>query len=152
EDKKEKQPIKEKNEIQENSKTKTDMFSFNINKHEFFVKNGWKDFFLSQKNDLEDMFKEIYRNDEIVYPPTEDIFKVFELIDLKNIKVILIGQDPYHEYNQAMGLAFSVRKGIKVPPSLVNIFKEVENCGFTIKDKTNGDLTSWCNQGVFLIN
>lgn len=86
------------------------------------------------------------------YPPRELVFNAFKLTPLENVKVVIIGQDPYHEINQAMGLAFSVNKGIKLPPSLVNIYKEIEN-EFDIKmDFSNGDLTYLAKQGVLLLN
>lgn len=86
-----------------------------------------------------------------VYPPKDKIFHCFNFKDYDDIKVVIIGQDPYHEENQANGLAFSVSKGVKIPPSLVNIYKEAdEDVGIEIP--THGDLSSWANQGVLLIN
>ena len=86
-----------------------------------------------------------------VYPSMYDIFNSMKLTPYENIKVVLIGQDPYHEEGQAMGLSFSVPKGVALPPSLVNIFKEIENetgkSGFI-----GGDLTGWAKQGVLLLN
>lgn len=86
-----------------------------------------------------------------VYPSMYDIFNSMKLTPFNGIKVVLIGQDPYHEENQAMGLSFSVPKGVDLPPSLVNIFKEIENetgtGGFS-----SGDLTGWAKQGVLLLN
>lgn len=86
-----------------------------------------------------------------VYPSMYDIFNSMKLTPFDKIKVVLIGQDPYHEEGQAMGLSFSVPKGVEMPPSLVNIFKEIENetgeRGFT-----SGDLTGWAKQGVLLLN
>ncbi|MBQ9514231.1 MAG: uracil-DNA glycosylase [Clostridia bacterium] len=86
-----------------------------------------------------------------VYPSMYDIFNSMKLTPFSAIKVVIIGQDPYHEKGQAMGLSFSVPKGVEKPPSLVNIFKE-------IKDETDaelpeyGDLTGWAKQGVLLLN
>lgn len=86
-----------------------------------------------------------------IYPPKDKIFHCFNFKDYDDIKVVIIGQDPYHEENQANGLAFSVSKGVKIPPSLVNIYKEAnEDVGIEIP--THGDLSSWANQGVLLIN
>jgi len=88
---------------------------------------------------------------EPIYPKKNDIFKVFSLCHIDNIKVVIIGQDPYHQPNQANGLAFSVNKGVNHPRSLRNIFKEVSrdcNCPYP----KNGDLTNWAKQGVFLLN
>lgn len=85
-----------------------------------------------------------------VYPAPEDVFKAFEYTSYEDVKVVIIGQDPYHQANQAMGLAFSVPREMKMPPSLVNIFKELkDDCGIENK---HGDLSSWAKQGVFLIN
>ena len=86
-----------------------------------------------------------------VYPPSDMLFKAFELTEPSKIKAVIIGQDPYHNAGQAMGLCFSVNKGIEAPPSLVNIYKELhDDIGFNIPD--NGDLTKWAGQGVFLLN
>lgn len=85
------------------------------------------------------------------YPPRDKIFNAFKLTPLNEVKVVIIGQDPYHEPGQAMGLAFSVPKGEKLPPSLRNIFKEMANdTGKPLR--TDGDLTYLAKQGVFLIN
>ena len=85
-----------------------------------------------------------------IYPPYKDIFNAFELCDFDETKVIIIGQDPYHGESQAMGLAFSVNEGIKLPPSLRNIFKEIrEDVGIT---NSNGSLINWAKQGCLLMN
>lgn len=86
-----------------------------------------------------------------IYPSQNEVLNAFHLCDFRKIKVVIIGQDPYHGPNQAHGLAFSVNKGIDIPPSLRNIFKEV-NRDLGIKYGDNGDLTTWANQGVFLLN
>ncbi|MCQ2387083.1 MAG: uracil-DNA glycosylase [Clostridia bacterium] len=87
-----------------------------------------------------------------IYPDMHDIFNSMKKTSFNDIKVVLIGQDPYHEYGQAMGLSFSVPKGIEKPPSLVNIFKEIEaETGEKMRDY-DGDLTGWANQGVLLLN
>ena len=85
-----------------------------------------------------------------IYPPKEDLFNAFKLTDFKDIKVVILGQDPYHGENEAMGLSFSVRKGVRTPPSLKNIFKELEDDLGIIR--TNTDLSDWAKQGVFLLN
>lgn len=87
-----------------------------------------------------------------VFPPKHLIFNAFEQTPLHSIKVVILGQDPYHEFGQAMGMAFSVPKGVKIPPSLVNIYKEIENEYGVKMDRSNGDLTRWAKQGVFLLN
>ena len=86
------------------------------------------------------------------YPPRELLFNAFRLTPLDKVKVVIVGQDPYHEPGQAMGLSFSVPKGIKVPPSLVNIYKEISleyNCEMNM---SSGDLTYLAKQGVLLLN
>lgn len=86
-----------------------------------------------------------------IYPKGADIFKAFDLCPLNNIKVVILGQDPYHGPGQAMGLSFSVPEGIRTPPSLKNIFTEVQSdCGITMSGSP--DLTPWAEQGVLLLN
>ncbi|MGL4582653.1 MAG: uracil-DNA glycosylase [Flavobacterium sp.] len=85
-----------------------------------------------------------------VFPPKEEVYKAFDLVDFKDVKVVIIGQDPYHGAFQANGLSFSVSKGVKLPPSLVNIYKELES-DLGIRN-LNGDLSKWAEQGVFLLN
>src|SRR5690625_3417416 len=88
---------------------------------------------------------------ETVYPPKAQIFNAFEKTSFVNTKVVLLGQDPYHGPNQAMGLSFSVTKGVKIPPSLKNIFKELKaDIGCSIPK--HGDLTAWAEEGVLLLN
>ena len=85
------------------------------------------------------------------YPDLNNIFKAFNLCKFNDLKVVIIGQDPYHGYNEANGLAFSVNEGINIPPSLKNILKEVKSdVGKT--SINNGDLSIWATQGVFLLN
>ena len=86
-----------------------------------------------------------------IYPPAEDLFRAFDLTPLSQVKAVILGQDPYHGYGQAMGLCFSVRPGVEVPPSLVNIYQELhDDCGCYIPN--NGYLTKWARQGVLLLN
>jgi len=86
-----------------------------------------------------------------VYPKKANIFTAFDLTPFENLKVVIIGQDPYHQKNQAQGLAFSTPKNIKNPPSMVNILKEIhDDIGSSVCD--DGDLTSWAKQGVLLLN
>lgn len=88
--------------------------------------------------------------EKIVYPTKRDILRALKLTDYNDVKVVILGQDPYHGENEANGLSFSVNEGIKLPPSLKNIYKELyDDLGIT---KTTGDLTSWANQGVLLLN
>lgn len=86
-----------------------------------------------------------------VYPPSSLIFNAFNLTPFEKLKVVIIGQDPYHGKNQAMGLSFSVPKGIKIPPSLQNIYKEIYD-DLHIQEPNSGDLTYWAKQGVLLLN
>lgn len=86
-----------------------------------------------------------------IYPPGPLIFNAFNTTPFAKVKVVILGQDPYHNPGEAMGLSFSVPKGVKIPPSLKNIYKEIfSDVGFPIP--THGDLTGWANQGVFLLN
>jgi len=87
-----------------------------------------------------------------VYPPRDKMFEVFRLTPLSKVKVVIIGQDPYHEPNQAMGLSFSVPRGVSIPMSLINIFKEIERDIGLELDYSNGDLSGWAKQGVLLLN
>lgn len=86
-----------------------------------------------------------------IYPPAEDIFNAFHLTPLKDVKVLILGQDPYHEVNQAHGLCFSVLPGNQTPPSLQNIYKEL-NSDLGCKIPNNGYLEKWARQGVLLLN
>lgn len=88
----------------------------------------------------------------VVFPPAEDVFNAFRFTELSDVKVVILGQDPYHGPNQAHGLCFSVLPGIKTPPSLVNMYKELAQDieGFSIPN--HGYLKSWADQGVLLLN
>lgn len=100
--------------------------------------------------ELYETVKKEYR-DYRVYPDSGDLFNAFHLTPLNNVKVVIIGQDPYHNAGQAHGLCFSVKPGIETPPSLVNIYKELQSdLGCYIPD--NGYLTKWAEQGVLLLN
>ena len=86
-----------------------------------------------------------------VFPPRAKLFAAFRLTAPERVRAVILGQDPYHEPGQAHGLAFSVRPGVKLPPSLRNIFRELESdCG--VPPRSSGDLTGWAEQGVFLLN
>ena len=87
----------------------------------------------------------------VIYPPGPQIFKAFELCPLQNVKAVILGQDPYHGPGQAMGLSFSVPVGVPAPPSLKNIFKEIES-DLGIRMSGCPDLTPWARQGVLLLN
>ena len=99
---------------------------------------------------LEEFLNEEYTNN-VIYPLKENVFTALNLTSYKDVKVVIIGQDPYHEPNQAHGLAFSVLEGIKLPPSLKNIYKEIES-DLSIVMSGSGNLTPWAKQGVLLLN
>ncbi len=105
-----------------------------------------KDYYLN----LREFLKQEYGR-YTVYPPMNDIFNSLRYADYDNIKVVIIGQDPYHEPNQAHGLAFSVKKGCPIPPSLKNIYAELE-ADLGIPPCPHGELTEWAKQGVLLLN
>jgi uracil-DNA glycosylase len=86
-----------------------------------------------------------------ILPPEHEIFNAFKYTPAKDLKAVILGQDPYHGLNQAHGLCFSVRKGIRIPPSLINIFKEISN-DLKIPVPEHGELTHWAKQGVLLLN
>lgn len=100
--------------------------------------------------DLTKLVRQEYMNYRC-FPPGKLIFNAFNLCPFNDVKVVIIGQDPYHEMGQAMGLSFSVPDGVAMPPSLINIFKEIEMDLGTPMPK-NGDLTRWAEQGVLLLN
>jgi uracil-DNA glycosylase len=105
-----------------------------------------QDYFLQ----LENFLKEEY-NKETIYPSRKEIFQAFELCPFDSTRVVILGQDPYHGYQQAHGLCFSVNEGIKSPPSLVNIFKELHSdLGLPIPIK--GNLSKWASQGILMLN
>ncbi|AFY53359.1 Uracil-DNA glycosylase [Rivularia sp. PCC 7116] len=96
-------------------------------------------------------FIEEERKSKVIYPPQEDVFATFELTPLEKVNVLILGQDPYHGENQAHGLCFSVKPGVKIPPSLVNIYKELkDDVGFDIPN--HGYLVAWAKQGILMIN
>ncbi len=99
---------------------------------------------------LRDFLKTEYST-RVIYPSMYDIFNSMKITPLDKIKVVILGQDPYHEQGQAMGLSFSVPKGKELPPSLKNIYKEIE-AELDIEMGKSGDLTEWANQGVLLLN
>ena len=116
---------------------------------------AWKLFFeeVSKKDyskQLKDFLDYEYAH-KVVYPPRDLMFSAFKMTRPQNLKVVIIGQDPYHEPGQAMGMSFSVPKGVVLPPSLVNIYKEIQD-ELHIRMKNNGDLTYLAKQGVLLLN
>lgn len=119
------------------------------------ISNDWADALQPEyrKPYYKDLYLRLNREfrDYEIYPPADDIFNAFHLTPLKDVRVVIIGQDPYHNTGQAHGLCFSVRQDVEIPPSLVNIYKELhDDLGCYIPD--NGCLTKWARQGVLLLN
>lgn len=121
----------------------------------FTLNNDWNEVLSSvlASNKMQEL--EMFLNNEYsnytIYPKREDVFTALNLTPYNDVRVVIIGQDPYHEPLQAHGLAFSVLEGIKLPPSLKNIYKEIES-DLGIKMSGSGNLTSWARQGVLLLN
>lgn len=119
-----------------------------MNWSDLLKRENKKEYMQKLKNFLENEYAD---SSKIIYPPKEDIFNAFKNTPLDKVKCVIIGQDPYHSPNQAMGMSFSVRKNVPIPKSLKNIFVEIQNeYGYDIP--TNGDLTPWAKQGVLLLN
>ncbi len=122
-----------------------------------FPENGWKDFFERETGKeyfrrLEDFLRGRSKENAVIFPPREKVFECFRLTDRNDVKVVILGQDPYHQPGQAMGLSFSVPEGVPVPPSLVNIFKEIRSDLKRDSHIKGGDLRPWAEQGVLLLN
>lgn len=120
-----------------------------------YIKKGWYELL---KPDLESSWFKEFNNwlnleyqTKVIYPKTENIFNSINLVSYENVKVVIIGQDPYHEPNQAHGLSFSVEGDTLVPPSLNNIFKELKS-DLKLEIPNNGNLTKWAMQGVLMLN
>jgi len=120
------------------------------------IESSWKeilkdDFGQEYFKQLREFVKSEYQH-AIVYPPPKNIFRAFELTPFDKVEVVILGQDPYHGPGQANGLCFAVEEGVALPPSLQNIFKEIEgDLGETLIHRT-GDLERWAKQGVLLLN
>lgn len=119
------------------------------------IESSWKkslekEFNSEYFSNLKSFLKHEEKN-KTIYPPEKDIFNAFNLTPFNNVKVVIIGQDPYHGENQAHGLCFSVANGVKPPPSLANIFKEL-NTDLNIPIPSIGNLSKWSKQGVLLLN
>jgi uracil-DNA glycosylase len=116
---------------------------------------SWSQFI--QEESLKPYYKELQsfvkkeRKEHSVFPPDKEVFTAFELTPFDKVKVVILGQDPYHGEGQAHGLAFSVKKGVKTPPSLVNIFKELQS-DVGIQPPPHGNLEAWAREGVLLLN
>ena len=103
-------------------------------------------------DDIKKIIIENKKNGITIYPPSSKIFNAFKLTEFNTIKVVILGQDPYHQEGQAHGLSFSVPRNIPPPPSLINIYKELSVDIDPNFDNSNGNLDSWAKQGVFLLN
>jgi len=119
------------------------------------IETGWKNLLEEEFSkpyfiDLAGFVKSEYQN-EVIYPKGKEIFNAFDHCPIEKLKVVILGQDPYHGPGQAHGLSFSVREGIPFPPSLLNIFKEI-NRDLGQSMPPHGDLTKWADQGVLLLN
>jgi uracil-DNA glycosylase len=123
---------------------------------EVTIEESWKavlqDYFDTEEFEALTQFVKNEYKTKTVYPKAPNIFKAFDLTPFDKVKVVILGQDPYHGPNQAHGLSFSVEEGVTSPPSLKNIYKEIEAEFGIKKDFTNGNLESWANQGVFMLN
>ena len=122
----------------------------NVTIHESWKKYLQTEFDKPYFKDLTQYVDNQYKT-ETCFPPEDLIFNAFNTCTLEVLKVVIIGQDPYHNYNQANGLSFSVNDGVKHPPSLVNIFKEIET-DLNTPYPSSGNLEHWAKQGVFLLN
>lgn len=126
-----------------------------INLDDVRIESGWKE--ALREEFLSEYFVKIKENllaakeREIVYPPGNLIFNAFNLTPFERVRAVILGQDPYHGAHQAMGLSFSVPRGVRIPPSLVNIYKEIKS-DLGISEPESGDLSYWAKQGVLLLN
>ena len=125
--------------------------------NEIKLPKGWlnlleSEFSKKYMSDIKAFLYSEYSNNKIIYPSKSLIFNAFNLCDFEEVKVIILGQDPYHGPDQAHGLSFSVRKNIPFPPSLKNIIKELENDIGVKFQQNDGNLSKWAKQGVFLLN
>lgn len=119
------------------------------------IENNWKEIIFEATQTASyavlAKFLEKEYEEQTIFPKQEDVWKAFEWTDYPDVKVVILGQDPYHGRNQAHGLSFSVQPGTQIPPSLRNIYKELEN-DLGIPAVTHGYLKKWANEGVFLLN
>ena len=124
----------------------------NIKIHESWLKFIKSEFDKEYMKNIKNSILNYKKSGKIIYPKNNEIFNAINLTDFEKTKVIILGQDPYHGPGQAHGLSFSVKDGIKPPPSLINIFKEIESDLSINVEKGNGNLTRWAKQGVLLLN
>ena len=119
------------------------------------IEESWKEklsheFSKEYFQSLSEMIRHEYLTKK-VYPPAQDVFRAFNLCPFDKVKVVIVGQDPYHGTGQANGLSFAVHEGVRIPPSLKNIFKEIED-DLEVKTLPSGDLSRWAQQGVLMLN
>jgi uracil-DNA glycosylase len=100
---------------------------------------------------VQEIVNKVYSLNKEIYPPINQVYRALELTPIEKVKVVILGQDPYHGENEANGLAFSVNKDIRIPPSLRNIYKELKD-DLCIEIPEHGDLTNWAKEGVLLLN
>ncbi len=132
------------------------MEKITINIEDIKINDDWKEFLKDEFNknyflEIKKRYIQALNNNAIIYPPANLTFNAFNLTPLDGLKIVLLGQDPYHQPNQAMGLSFSVPYGVKIPPSLLNIYKELKT-DLGIEPSKSGDLSSWAKQGILLLN
>lgn len=132
------------------------MEKITINIEDIKINDDWKEFLKEEFNknyflEIKKRYIQALNNNAIIYPPANLTFNAFNLTPLDKLKIVLLGQDPYHQPNQAMGLSFSVPYGVKIPPSLLNIYKELKT-DLNIEPSKSGDLSSWAKQGILLLN
>ncbi|HEG0607456.1 TPA: uracil-DNA glycosylase [Campylobacter coli] len=132
------------------------MEKITINIEDIKINDDWKEFLKEEFNknyflEIKKRYIQALNNNTIIYPPANLTFNAFNLTPLDGLKIVLLGQDPYHQPNQAMGLSFSVPYGVKIPPSLLNIYKELKT-NLSIEPSKSGDLSSWAKQGILLLN
>lgn len=131
------------------------LFCYTIIGDIYMINNDWKK--ILEKEFKQEYYKKLNKfileeyKTKVIFPIKEEIFNAFEMCSFNDTKVIILGQDPYHNFNQAHGLAFSVLRGSKVPPSLKNIYKELES-DLGITTPNHGELSSWSEEGVLLLN
>lgn len=116
------------------------------------IGNSWDEILKEEfkKDYFVNIEKQLEKTNKIIYPKKENIFRALKLTDYNDVKVVILGQDPYHGENEANGLCFSVNKDVKIPPSLRNIFKELKE-DLNI-ERINTDLSDWAMQGILLLN
>lgn len=150
--------LEKRRQLEEKSKAVVDFNAITYaDMEKLFVAESWKK--LVEKEFKKPYFANLKNflaleqaNNRQIFPPLQKVFRAFDQCPVENVKVVIIGQDPYHDDRQAEGLCFSVPKGEKIPSSLQNIFKELADCVPGFKRPNHGHLGAWCAQGVFLLN